>query len=110
MTVSTIKDRIERMRSGGVNGPSPTGFLLSVSEGGNALLIVHDLGLPDDGTVLTVAADGKSVRLTHGGRTVLQAPDTSPNLIPALVNAPRIEVLEMDDGEPLRLHPARLGH
>jgi len=107
--MSTIKDRIDRMRSGGISGPSPTGFLLSVSEGGNALLIVHDLGLPEDGVVLTVVADGTSVRLSHGGRTVLQAPDTSPNLIPALVNAPRIEVLETDDGEPLRLHRARLG-
>jgi len=109
MTMSTIRDRIDRMRSGGVNGPSPTGFLLSVSEAGNVLLVVHDLGLPDDGVALTVVADGTNVRLSHGGRIVLQTPDTSPNLIPALVNAPRIEVLETDGGEPLRLHPARLG-
>jgi len=109
MPNSAIKDRIVRMRSGGIDGPSPTGLLLSVASGsGNAMLVVHDLGL-SVGEPVTVIADGKTVRLSHGGRIVLQTPDTTESLLPSLIRAPLIEVLETEGGEPLRLHAAKLG-
>lgn len=108
MSSSRIRDRIDRMRSGGVDGPSPTGFLLSVAKAsGNAMLIVHDLGLPEGGT-LSVIADGKTVRLSHEGRIILQTADTTSDTLGALLRAPLIEVLETTDGKPLRLHDARL--
>lgn len=103
-----IGKRIERHRSGGVDGPDPTGFLLSVSEAGNALLIVHDLGLPE-GEPISVVADGGSIRLFQGERAVLQTRDEGNIARSALASAGKIQVLETSEERgPLRLHEARL--
>jgi len=102
-----LQDRIARKLTGGLDGPSPTGFILSISEAGNAMLIVHDLALLVGPTVLIEVAN-QYVRLAQNDRVVLQTQNTSRDLASTLGRATSIKVLETKDGKPLHLHEARL--
>jgi len=102
-----IKNRIERMRSGGLDGPAPTGFLVSEGSGGDVMLITHDLRLHNDDEV-SIQLGEDFVRLISRGVVVLQARDTDPETREMLKVATRLSVLEMEGSTPLRMHPARL--
>jgi hypothetical protein len=102
-----LKDRIRRMRSGGLDGPSPSGFLLSIADNGNVMIVTHDLGIAEGSDVAVSVGDG-FVRLSIVGKIMLQATDTDPDTRVALVEAPSIVVLEMEGSVPVRLHPAHL--
>jgi hypothetical protein len=107
MSAEALKDRIERMRSGGLDGPSPTGFLMSVSESGSVMIVTHDLGLAD-GAEISVSTGEGYVRLFCNGHVILQTIDTETDTRETLNAANKLTVLEMNGPSPLRLHSARL--
>lgn len=106
MALGNIKNRIERMRSGGLDGPSPTGFLLSTSASGGVMLVVHDLGLVSNDQLVILLGDG-FVRLKHDGIVLLQTTDDG-TARKAIEAAASLAVLETNGREPLRLHQAVL--
>lgn len=107
MKSDSIRDRIERMRSGGIDGPAPTGFIISEGVGGDVMLITHDLSLHTDDEVSIQLGDD-FVRLISRGVVVLQTRDTDAETRETLKLASRLSVLEMNGSTPLRIHPARL--
>lgn len=107
MGLESIRARIDRIRRTEGVDPPPTGFLLSVAPSGNVMIVIGDLGLPEDAP-LTISAEGACVRILHGGTVVLRVDDASARALAALRAAPRIDVLETDSDAPLRIHEASL--
>lgn len=108
MIADVLRDRIQRFRSGGINGPKPSGFLVSISETGSVMLIVHDLGLSENAEVSIQVGNG-FIRILHRDAIVLQAADEDEDTKDAILNAESLFVLEMGETEPLRIHPASIG-